>query len=97
MFICVYRVNGNPLGDEGMKTLGKALSLHPNIVSLDVGDCNLGNDSIEVISDLLPPHGAKPGMYIFSFKITSILNTLVTIGCYNNWVQEYCQAHYMQG
>lgn len=51
-----------------MTILTNALALHPNIISLDVGDCALGEESLKGISDLLPPHGAKPGIGISVFK-----------------------------
>lgn len=56
-------MHGNKLGDEGMAVICKALGQHPNITVLDVGDCHLGDASIDDICDLLPPDGAKSGKY----------------------------------
>ena len=46
-----------------MLKLCKALSQHPGIVSLDVGDCNIGDKSLNALCDLLPMNGSKPGGY----------------------------------
>ncbi|XP_076098401.1 leucine-rich repeat-containing protein 73-like [Mytilus galloprovincialis] len=55
-------IHGNSIGDAGMKKLAKTLLHHSTIVSLDVGDCDLSDDSIETICNLLPPHGKKSGL-----------------------------------
>ncbi|BFZ07549.1 hypothetical protein BsWGS_10588 [Bradybaena similaris] len=55
-------IHGSDLGDMGMKVLGLALSKHPGIVSLDVGDCKLGDMSIDVLYSLLLPLGNKSGL-----------------------------------
>ncbi|KAL5009394.1 hypothetical protein ScPMuIL_014975 [Solemya velum] len=55
-------VHGNPLKDEGLKTIGRAVVKHPQICSVDFGDCMLGDDSIDTISELLASHGTKPGL-----------------------------------
>ena len=46
-------LHGNPLGDLGMSILAPAFEKHPTIQSLDVGDCQLCDDSIQNISSLL--------------------------------------------
>ncbi|CAC5401822.1 Leucine-rich repeat-containing protein 73 [Mytilus coruscus] len=55
-------IHGNSIGDAGMKKIAKTLLHHPTIASLDVGDCDLSDDSIETICNLLPPHGKKSGL-----------------------------------
>jgi len=44
-----------------MKKIAKILLQHPSIICLDVGDCDLGDESVEAICNLLPPHGKKTG------------------------------------
>lgn len=41
--------------------LNPALALHPALVALDLGDCMLGDEAINLICGLLPPDGAKSG------------------------------------
>lgn len=55
-------LHGNPLTDTGLTLLNPALAVHPALVSLDLGDCLLGDEGISVICGLLPPDGAKPGL-----------------------------------
>lgn len=55
-------LHGNPLTDTGLSLLNPALAAHPSLVSLDLGDCLLGDEGISVICGLLPPDGAKPGL-----------------------------------
>ncbi|XP_068088668.1 leucine-rich repeat-containing protein 73 isoform X2 [Hyperolius riggenbachi] len=54
-------LHGNPLTDTGLSLLNPALSAHPSLLSLDLGDCLLGDEAISLICGLLPPDGAKPG------------------------------------
>ncbi|XP_040207680.1 leucine-rich repeat-containing protein 73 [Rana temporaria] len=55
-------LHGNPLTDTGLALLNPALTGHPSLVSLDLGDCLLGDEGIGLICSLLPPDGAKPGL-----------------------------------
>nr|CAB3263534.1 leucine-rich repeat-containing protein 73 [Phallusia mammillata] len=55
-------LHGNPLGERGLALLSKSLSLHPSIVNLDVGDCKLTDSCAKLLSNLLPPDGAKSGL-----------------------------------
>ncbi|XP_063300254.1 leucine-rich repeat-containing protein 73 isoform X1 [Pelobates fuscus] len=55
-------LHGNPLTDTGLALLNPALAVHPSLVSLDLGDCMLGDEGISLICGLLPPDGAKPGL-----------------------------------
>ncbi|XP_068088666.1 leucine-rich repeat-containing protein 73 isoform X1 [Hyperolius riggenbachi] len=55
-------LHGNPLTDTGLSLLNPALSAHPSLLSLDLGDCLLGDEAISLICGLLPPDGAKPGL-----------------------------------
>ncbi|KAK7148126.1 hypothetical protein R3I93_012446 [Phoxinus phoxinus] len=55
-------LHGSPLLDAGLVTLNGALSTHPSLVSLDLGDCMLGDEAIRIICGMLPPDGAKSGL-----------------------------------
>ncbi|XP_061915343.1 leucine-rich repeat-containing protein 73 isoform X1 [Entelurus aequoreus] len=55
-------LHGNPLSDIGLLTLSPALSAHPALVSLDLGDCKLGDEALRVVCGMLPPDGAKSGL-----------------------------------
>ncbi|MBN3297070.1 leucine-rich repeat-containing protein 73 [Amia ocellicauda] len=55
-------LHGSPLMDAGLTALNTALSTHPSLVSLDLGDCMLGDDGVQIICGLLPPDGAKSGL-----------------------------------
>ncbi|KAM4695357.1 leucine-rich repeat-containing protein 73 [Discoglossus pictus] len=55
-------LHGNPLTDTGLSLLNPALAMHPSLVSLDLGDCMVGDEGISLICGLLPPDGAKPGL-----------------------------------
>ncbi|XP_077668023.1 leucine-rich repeat-containing protein 73 isoform X2 [Eretmochelys imbricata] len=54
-------LHGSPLTDAGLALLNPALSIHPSLVALDLGDCMLGDEGINLICGLLPPDGAKSG------------------------------------
>ena len=56
-----FSLHGSSLGDDGIQLLGKSLLSHPNIVSLDVGDCQLGDVAVDVLYDLLLPEHSRPG------------------------------------
>ena len=47
------------MGDDGMSTLAPALELHPRLQSLDVGDCNLGDDAVTSLCSLLKHREGK--------------------------------------
>ncbi|XP_036270402.1 leucine-rich repeat-containing protein 73 isoform X1 [Pipistrellus kuhlii] len=55
-------LHGSPLTDAGLALLNPALALHPALVALDLGDCMLGDEAINLICGLLPPDGAKSGL-----------------------------------
>ncbi|XP_069464914.1 leucine-rich repeat-containing protein 73 isoform X2 [Ambystoma mexicanum] len=55
-------LHGSPLTDAGLALLNPALSVHPSLVSLDLGDCMLGDEGVILICGLLPPDGAKSGL-----------------------------------
>ncbi|KAM9847619.1 leucine-rich repeat-containing protein 73 isoform 2-T2 [Aulostomus maculatus] len=55
-------LHGSPLLDAGLVTLNAALSTHPALVSLDLGDCMLGDQALGLVCGLLPPDGAKSGL-----------------------------------
>ncbi|XP_043916976.1 leucine-rich repeat-containing protein 73 [Protopterus annectens] len=55
-------LHGSPLTDAGLVFLNPALATHPSLVSLDLGDCMLGDEGINLICGLLPPEGAKSGL-----------------------------------
>lgn len=54
-------LHGSPLLDAGLVALNTALSTHPSLVSLDLGDCMLGDEAVRLICGMLPPDGAKSG------------------------------------
>uniref|UniRef100_A0A3Q1G497 Leucine rich repeat containing 73 n=1 Tax=Acanthochromis polyacanthus TaxID=80966 RepID=A0A3Q1G497_9TELE len=54
-------LHGSPLLDAGLVTLNAALSTHPTLVCLDLGDCMLGDQALGLICGMLPPDGAKSG------------------------------------
>uniref|UniRef100_A0A8D0CQP1 Leucine rich repeat containing 73 n=1 Tax=Sander lucioperca TaxID=283035 RepID=A0A8D0CQP1_SANLU len=55
-------LHGNPLCDAGLVALNAALSTHPALVSLDLGDGSLGDRALGLVCGLLPPDGAKSGL-----------------------------------
>ncbi|XP_054456607.1 leucine-rich repeat-containing protein 73 [Anoplopoma fimbria] len=55
-------LHGSPLLDAGLVTLNSALSTHPALVCLDLGDCMLGDEALALICGMLPPDGAKSGL-----------------------------------
>uniref|UniRef100_A0A1A8V6D4 Leucine rich repeat containing 73 n=3 Tax=Nothobranchius TaxID=28779 RepID=A0A1A8V6D4_NOTFU len=55
-------LHGSPLQDAGLVTLNPALSTHPALVCLDLGDCMLGDEALALICGMLPPDGAKSGL-----------------------------------
>ncbi|NXN65380.1 LRC73 protein, partial [Himantopus himantopus] len=59
---CLHSLHGSPLTDAGLALLNPALSIHPSLVALDLGDCMLGDEGINLICGLLPPDGAKSGL-----------------------------------
>lgn len=63
LLILIYdsSIHGNPLKDSGIQRICKELVQHPQIVSLDVSDCELTDQSMEVLCSLLPKTGSRPG------------------------------------
>ncbi|KAM4599513.1 leucine-rich repeat-containing protein 73 isoform 1-T2 [Fundulus diaphanus] len=55
-------LHGSPLLDAGLAALNPALSTHPALVCLDLGDCMLGEEALALICGMLPPDGAKSGL-----------------------------------
>ncbi|XP_039594375.1 leucine-rich repeat-containing protein 73 [Polypterus senegalus] len=55
-------LHGSPLTDTGLAVLNPVLSIHPSLVSLDLGDCMLGDEGVQLICGMLPPDGAKSGL-----------------------------------
>ncbi|XP_029927147.1 leucine-rich repeat-containing protein 73 [Myripristis murdjan] len=55
-------LHGSPLLDAGLVALNTALSTHPALVCLDLGDCMLGDEALGLICGMLPPDGAKSGL-----------------------------------
>ncbi|XP_030050464.1 leucine-rich repeat-containing protein 73 isoform X2 [Microcaecilia unicolor] len=55
-------LHGSPLTDAGLALLNPALAMHPSLISLDLGDCMLADEGINLICGLLPPDGAKSGL-----------------------------------
>nr|XP_026691771.1 leucine-rich repeat-containing protein 73 isoform X1 [Ciona intestinalis] len=76
-------LHGTPLGDTRFSLMYRALSLHPSLVDLDVGDCMLGDNGIRMLCYLLAPDGAKSGLK----ELVLSANTRVTN---NGWAFFFC-------
>lgn len=50
-----FSLHGTNLGDHGIEMLLPALRSHPNLQSLDLGDCQIGDQGIQHICSLLVP------------------------------------------
>ncbi|XP_076831529.1 leucine-rich repeat-containing protein 73 isoform X2 [Brachyhypopomus gauderio] len=59
----------------GLVTLNTALSTHPSLVSLDLGDCMLGDEAIQLICGMLPPDGAKSGLRELTLSANPAITT----------------------
>ncbi|XP_058652478.1 leucine-rich repeat-containing protein 73 isoform X1 [Onychostoma macrolepis] len=68
-------LHGSPLLDAGLVTLNGALSTHPSLVSLDLGDCMLGDEAIRLICGMLPPDGAKSGLKELTLSANPAIST----------------------
>ncbi|XP_067680970.1 leucine-rich repeat-containing protein 73-like [Haliotis asinina] len=55
-------IHGNPIGDEGLKVIAEALSYNSHVTTLDVGDCDLGDPSIQHLRLLLLPTAEQEGL-----------------------------------
>ena len=55
-------MHGTPLQDEGMSIIVTALDDHPKLQSLDLGDCQLGDDGLANVCSLLSSNGSKAGI-----------------------------------
>jgi len=55
-------LHGTTLGDEGLECLMPAFQAHPKLQSLDLGDCQLGDDGIKQICTLLPLSEGREGL-----------------------------------
>jgi hypothetical protein len=78
-------IHGNPLKDSGIQRICKEMAQHPNIVSLDVSDCELTDQSMEVICNLLPKTGTKSGVKIRNQRLLPIV--LITL------LKDVCSYH----
>ena len=52
-FSYLFSLHGTPLQDDGMAILQTALEGHPKLQSLDLGDCQLGDEGLSHICSLL--------------------------------------------
>ncbi|TMS04162.1 Leucine-rich repeat-containing protein 73 [Larimichthys crocea] len=68
-------LHGNPLLDAGLVTLNSALSTHPALVCLDLGDCMLGDEALGLICGMLPPDGAKSGDQIAGMLAVAVASS----------------------
>ncbi|XP_007896433.1 leucine-rich repeat-containing protein 73 isoform X1 [Callorhinchus milii] len=68
-------LHGSPLTDSGLAALNPALSLHPSLASLDLGDCMLGDEGMNLICGLLPPDGAKSGDHIAGMLAVAVASS----------------------
>lgn len=55
-----------------MQRICRELVQHPQIVSLDVSDCELTDQSMEVLCSLLPETGSRPGDLYHYFNLTLV-------------------------
>lgn len=55
-------LHGSVLSDPEALVLVRSLVLHPALLSLDLGDCSLSDQTLDQVCGLLPPDGAKPGL-----------------------------------
>lgn len=56
-------LHGTSLGDEGLECLMPSFQAHPKLCSLDLGDCQLGDDGIKQICTLLPSTDGRDGLF----------------------------------
>ncbi|XP_058518537.1 leucine-rich repeat-containing protein 73 isoform X2 [Ochotona princeps] len=68
-------LHGSPLTDAGLALLNPALALHPALVALDLGDCMLGDEAINLICGLLPPDGAKSGDHVAGMLAVAVASS----------------------
>ncbi|XP_029109681.1 leucine-rich repeat-containing protein 73 [Scleropages formosus] len=68
-------LHGSPLLDAGLVALNAALSTHPSLVSLDLGDCMLGDEAVQLICGMLPPDGAKSGLRELTLSANPAITT----------------------
>ncbi|XP_049927637.1 leucine-rich repeat-containing protein 73 isoform X2 [Epinephelus moara] len=68
-------LHGSPLLDAGLVTLNSALSTHPALVCLDLGDCMLGDEALGLICGMLPPDGAKSGDQIAGMLAVAVASS----------------------
>uniref|UniRef100_A0A3P8TK92 Leucine rich repeat containing 73 n=1 Tax=Amphiprion percula TaxID=161767 RepID=A0A3P8TK92_AMPPE len=68
-------LHGSPLLDAGLVTLNAALSTHPTLVCLDLGDCMLGDQALGLICGMLPPDGAKSGDQIAGMLAVAVASS----------------------
>ncbi|KAJ8418321.1 hypothetical protein AAFF_G00140300 [Aldrovandia affinis] len=71
----IATLHGSPLLDAGLVALNTALSTHPSLVSLDLGDCMLGDEAIQLICGMLPPDGAKSGLRELTLSANPAITT----------------------
>ena len=53
IFIFISRLNGNPLGDDGILSVLKALKNSTTVMSLDIGRCEIADEGGQFIQDFL--------------------------------------------
>ncbi|KAG5266264.1 hypothetical protein AALO_G00229040 [Alosa alosa] len=68
-------LHGSPLLDAGLVSLNTALCTHPSLVSLDLGDCMLGDEAVRLICGMLPPDGAKSGLRELTLSANPAIST----------------------
>lgn len=61
-FLSNFSLHGTHLGDHGVEVMLPALRSHPNLQSLDLGDCHIGDEGIKHICTLLEPVDDKDGI-----------------------------------
>ena len=48
-----FRIDNNPIGDEGMKKLAMGLRIHPKIEKLSFNYCNLTVEGVKYIQEII--------------------------------------------
>ena len=73
-----FSLHGSPIGDECIGHLCSVLASHPSIVSLDLGDCIMGDKGLTYVTQLLPRNGAKLGKTLELFNTQDLLLSYIS-------------------
>lgn len=70
-------LHGSDLQGESSEDFIRAIRRHPGLISLDLGDCNLGDDGMEEVIPLLVPHKNFQGLVELALSGNRRLSTAV--------------------